>query len=435
MRVERTDRAAARSSRQPTEEHQGRFGVSVEQGALFVMPTPSLGQAGPVATWITTAGWAAAAERLIGGAWVLTPEGIFTPEEIRRLASRPTLAPRGRAASHGLIYRMAAAAKYDLRQVGKARRFRRAALDGPWRSCDLEFVWQRHDVFHTAGFEAARAVGSPIVLFVDAPLVWETRKWGIVRPGWGRLIERLGERPQFRNADLVACVSTEVAEQLVARGTPEERILITPCSVDTDVFTQDEEGCRDALGLEGKFVVGWIGSFRRFHGVDMALEAAATLQESIPELALLLVGDGRERPRMQELAGSLGLENVVFTGTVPYDEIPRYLATMDVAILMHGGEQEFHLSPLKLKEYMACGKAIVAPRVGEIARELTDGREALLVPPSDVGALAGSVKRLHREANLRHALGRAAREKVVRDGSWQRQVERMRNALDRRPSR
>jgi glycosyltransferase involved in cell wall biosynthesis len=400
--------------------------VSTQRGALFVMPSPSHNQSGPVATWITTAGWAAAAEKLLGQAWICSPDGVLSAEQARKLASRPSLAPQGRSTAHGLVYSLAATAKYDLRQWHKARRFSGAAREGPWSLYDLAFVWQRHDLFHTAGFEAARTFGKPLVLFVDAPLVWETKKWGIGRPGWGWLVERLGERPQFRKADLVACVSEEVADQVVARGARDERIMVTPCSVDTDVFTPGpSDRVKESLGLSGKFVIGWVGSFRRFHGVEMALQATAALRSRIPGLALLLVGDGRERPRMQKLTETLGLRDVVFTGTVFHQDIPQYLQAMDVALLMDDGQHQFHYSPLKLKEYMACAKAIVAPRVGEMARVLADGRDALLIPPGDVSMLVRSIERLHDHPELRRALERAARQRAEQEGSWRLHVERL----------
>lgn len=404
--------------------------MSREEAALFVMPSPSKGQAGPVGVWITAAGWAGAAEQIWGRAWIRTPEGVHTPEEARVMASRPDLAPPGGIRNRGSFLDLAATARHDLRQWGKARRFRRAALDGPWNSYDLMFVWQRHDIFHRAGFDVARALKKPLVLFVDAPLVWETAQWGVRRPGWGRLLEFLGEWPQFRGADLVACVSDEVAEQVVARGGSERRILVTPCSVDTDLFAPVRaDGLRDTLGLGEKFVIGWAGSFRRFHGVEIALEAIARLQTTIPEVALLLVGDGRERPRMQALAEQLRLRTVVFTGTVPHGNLPRYLGAMDVALLLDEGRHSFHYSPLKLKEYMACARAVVAPRVGEMVRTLSDGQEALLIPPGDAGALAAAIERLHRDPLLRQFVGTAAREKALRDGSWRRQVERAWDAV------
>ena len=81
--------------------------------------------------------------------------------------------------------------------------------------------------------------------------------------------------------------------------------------------------------------------------------------------------------------GTLGLRNVVMTGTVGYLEIPEHVAAMDVAVITDRGTGSFHYSPLKLREYMAAGKAVIAPRIGEMARWLADGEDAVLVESGD----------------------------------------------------
>jgi glycosyltransferase involved in cell wall biosynthesis len=403
-----------------------------KRGALFVMPSPSAGQSGPVAVWITAAGWAEAARKRCGHAWVLTPNGICSPKEASELATRPSLAPAKRRRWRRFVPVTLRTAVKDVLQIPKARRYRSAAMQhGPWNEHDLAFVWQRHDFFHTAGFEVARARGVPIVLFVDAPLVWEARKWGVRRPGWGKLLEIAGERRQLRSADLVACVSDEVADELKTRGVDANRIVVTPCSVDLDVFTPEASGnsVRERLGLEGKFVVGWLGSFRRFHGVELALQAAALVQDRLPDLALLLVGDGLERPGVERLARELGLRNVHFTGTVPYSDVAAHIGAMDVSLVLDRGEQGFHYSPLKLREYMACGRAVIGPRVGELERILTDGVNGLLVQPGDPEALAEAIEKLHHDPKRRQLMGSAARAKVAEEWSWDRQLERVLDAL------
>jgi glycosyltransferase involved in cell wall biosynthesis len=407
------------------------------RGALFAMPTSSSGQPGPVAVWITASGWAAAARQMWGQAWVVTPEGVLSPEEARGVATGSRLRPATRPTWKRHVPRPAATLAKDAGRLVRARRFRRAAQRGPWDGSDLVFVWQRHDLFHTAGFEVGRARGCPVILFVDAPTVWEERRWGVRRPGWGKFLERIGELPQFRSADLVACVSEEVAEALVDRDVPEDRVLVTPCVADLGLFTPEANrgALRDELGLRDRFVVGWVGSFRRFHGVELALEAAASLRDSIPNLSLLLVGDGLERPRLETLAQDLGLRDVIFTGTVSYEEMPRYIAAMDLALVLDPGNGEFHYSPLKLREYMACARAVLAPRVGQVGRFLTDGVDAILVDPGDARALARGIEHAYWQPGLREALGAAARTKVAEEGSWDRQVERAVQAVNGRARR
>lgn len=398
---------------------------------LFLMPYATAGQQGPVAVWITAVGWATAAARRSGDALMLSPEGVMTPEEAIDRATSPSLAARERTRWRRLVPAALATGVKDVRRWRRARRFRRTIRGGPWEPADVRFVWQCHDLFNRAGIDLARALDRPLVLFVDAPLVWEARKWGVRRPGWGRLLEMIGEDPLLRAADLVACVSEEVADEVRRRGVPEGRILVTPCGVDIERFSPavSGEAIRRRHDLGGRFVVGWVGSFRRFHGLDIALTAASALQDEAPDLTFLLVGDGEDRPRIERRARDLGLRNVLVTGTVPHAEIPQHIAAMDVALVLDRGDRDFHYSPLKLREYMASGKTIVAPDVGQVARALRHGSAGLLVEPGDPETLASAIRRAHDDPQLRRRLGSAAREEAVDGSSWDLQLQRVEHVL------
>ena len=403
--------------------------------ALFVMPTVTAGDSGPVAVWVSAAGWAGAARRLLGEAWILSPEGVFSPDDALEHASRPALVPKVRGPWRRYAPASAVTAYKDLRRVRRARGFSRIAAGTALPGPKPVFVWQRHELFHTAGFDLARRLSRPLVLFVDAPQVWEERQWGVRRLGWAAVLEAAGDRRLLRSADVLACVSEEVAGAVAALGVHENRILVTPCSVDPAQFGPDVPGhtVRERLGLQDRLVVGWIGSFRPFHGLDLLLEAANSLANRIPNLTILLVGDGQERPRLERLARLNGSLNVVFTGTVPYGQMAEHIAAMDVAVLPAEASNGYHYSPLKLVEYMASGKAIVAAQVGQVGRFLSDGVDALTVPAGNAPALAGAIERLAADPALRCAIGTRARETAVRERSWDRQVQQVLEAIARHP--
>jgi glycosyltransferase involved in cell wall biosynthesis len=407
-------------------------------GVLLIMPTDQTKHAGPVSVWITAAGWAAAARKRYGAAWLLTPSGVLTPEEARALASDPTRhRTREKPAWRRHVPLIASTLVKDVRSLVNARRFHGSALRGPWEHQSPAFVWQHHELFQRGGMTAARRLGCPLVVFVDAPVVWEGKQWGVQRPGWSRLLEAVGERPQLREADVVACVTEEVAEETLRLGADAERVLVTPCSVDTDSFHPGVSGrdVRRRLGLDGNFVVGWIGTFHRFHGLDLLVEAAARAQRNVTDLCLLLVGDGLDRPRIQALCQQLGIRKVVLTGTVPHDEVPEHIAAMDVAVIVDPGRETFHYSPLKLREYLACGRPVVAPRSGELLRNLRDGVEAVLIPPGHSGALSNALEGLSRNPELRSLIAAFGHQRVLSEWTWETQLEAVEQLVDRLPQR
>jgi glycosyltransferase involved in cell wall biosynthesis len=219
-----------------------------------------------------------------------------------------------------------------------------------------------------------------------------------------------------------------VVDQVARLGVPDRRVLLTPTGVDLDAFAEppDPAPLRHRLGLDGRFVVGWVGSFRPFHALEQVVQAVA----SVPDANLLLVGDGPDRPRIERLAHASGVP-AAFTGTVPHDRLPDYLGTMDAAVVLARPGAPFHYSPLKLAEYMAAGLAVVAPAVGEIPERLTDGVDALVVPPHDPVALAEALRRLRDDPEERHRLGKAARTAAEATWSWTHQVRRVIDALER----
>jgi glycosyltransferase involved in cell wall biosynthesis len=377
--------------------------------------------------WMMAAGWAAAGEEIFGRSWLITEDGVFAPEQARSLASRKSLASSGSTSWKRHIPTVIKTAMKDVRDYRRARRLARGLPQGEWEQAgEIAFVWQRHDLFQSAGHVLAQRLGAPLALCVDAPVVWEARRWGVKRPGWGRLLERFGENPHLGAADVVLAVSDEVAQQVQERGVPADRILVTPNGVDIHFFTPDAHGerVRDLHGLAGKFVVGWTGGFHKFHGLDLAIDAMASLRQEIADLALLLVGDGVERMRLEQRAADLGLDNVVFTGTVGHDEIPAHIAAMDVAIVLSPRDGRFHYSPLKLREYMACARPVIASRAGELAEFITEGVDGLLVEPGSVEELAGAVRFLYDDPDVRASMAEAGRAKMVREGSWELQVRR-----------
>jgi glycosyltransferase involved in cell wall biosynthesis len=401
--------------------------VSHDRGAVFVMPRKSTEWADAAAMWITVAGWASAAADRLGHAWIVTPDAVADAETVLGYATDQHKRPI-RDRRHMPVF-LRTGAK-DVLRMRDMRRYQDVGDRAEWGSVDLAFVWQHHDLFHSAGRPLALRRRCPLVAYVHAPQVWEAARWGVRRPGWGGLLERFGERAQLLHSDVIAVVSREVADEVVRFGVDEKRVLVSPMAVDADRFSPDVSGdsIRRRFDLERHFVVGWTGSFRSFHGLELAIEAFADLHREVRDTRLLLVGDGAERESLETLARALGVADaVVFAGAAAHTELPSYVAAMDTAVVTARADQNFHYSPLKMREYLAAGVPVIAPRIGEIARTLTDGVDALLYEPGDRSAFAACMRRVADDRDLGGSLGKAGRQLMLRTGTWAVQLDRLLN--------
>jgi glycosyltransferase involved in cell wall biosynthesis len=400
-------------------------------GAVFVMPRGAGGWGGGTGLWVTVAGWAEAARRRFGQAWVATPDAVMSPAAT--LAAVQPLADEAPVTSDtrrfAWVPELGRTAVKDIQRARAARAFRDVGEPDDWRDAALAFVWQHHDLFADPGRLLARRHGVPLVSYVHAPQVWEARRWGVERPGWGGVVERVGERRQLAKSDVVACVSDEVAGELGRFGVPDERILVSPMAVDAERFAPDDTGrlaTRRALGLDNAFVVGWLGTFRGFHGLDVVVDAFARLRGHTPEARLLLGGAGARAAAVRERAVTRGIDAaVVLAGEVAHTNAPAFLAAMDVAVVSAPPDAPFHYSPQKLREYLAVGLPVAAPRAGEIPGFLRDGEDALLYDAGDVGALAGVLERLHDDGSLASRLGERGRALVEATSTWDIRLDQL----------
>ena len=214
------------------------------------------------------------------------------------------------------------------------------ALDAAHRECPFDLVYERYSLWLRAGAGFARRHDLPYVVEVNSPLRDEQRTYRHL--AWEVRAARV-EHLVFSCATRVVAVSSEVAAYVRARMRHHDRVKVVENGVDLARYRTPPLYARS-----GTFRIGFVGSLKPWHGVDVLIAATARLRHRMPSVRLVIVGDGPERASLHRQACEAGLaDDVEFVGNVPKREVPRWLATMDVVTAPYPALDGFYFSPLK----------------------------------------------------------------------------------------
>jgi glycosyltransferase involved in cell wall biosynthesis len=295
-----------------------------------------------------------------------------------------------------------------------------------------DVVHERNGLYKMGVAMACKRLKLPYVLFFDADDIFELDFLG--KPVTGILRWRAKQiiRYTVKTANSIICVSEATRKRLVnIWHVPSDKIVVFPNCVDVNLYRpypEKRHEIRASFGLSDQPVVIYVGNFYRWHDVATLLEAFVQVLSTYPDTILLLIGDGETRQDMEKLSSDLQIEHAVkFTGRLPHTEIPYLVSAADVAVSPYPKMKDaWWGSSMKLFEYMASGRAIVASNIGEqVSEVIQNGSNGLLVEPEDASALASAVITLIHDPSLRSQLGQRAREDVVLKYSWEQYISRL----------
>ena len=284
-------------------------------------------------------------------------------------------------------------------------------------------ILERLSLFGHVGIDLADSLGVPLVVEVNAPLTDEARRFRSLQLSD---LARQIERRVLARADALLAVSKPLAQWLTENEVSPDKVHVVVNGVDVARFeaAPSREDCRAKLGLTDEFCVGFVGSLKDWHGVDVLLGAFRLLLRDDPSARLLIVGSGPAEARLRRAAVEMEMaDSVHFTGAVPHDRVPELLGAMDVAVAPFRHQDCFYFSPIKVFEYMACGACVVASRLGQIAEVIEDGVNGLLCAPDDERDLLAALTRARKSPDLRRRLGTAALHTVRDRYTWARAAE------------
>jgi glycosyltransferase involved in cell wall biosynthesis len=406
-----------------------------KNSSIFVIPRASTAWSGNEAGWITASGWAAAGQQLWGDALVATTDGVFSPMEAtlfpRRTGAKAVMKGNGKIIRRFVPEFFITAYKDYKLKTGKPETWpieKSDLLD----SRNIRMVWERHDLFPGIGRKLADRFNVPLVTSVEAPAVWEAKKWGVVRPIWGPLLERYVEASSLKKSDLVSCVSEEVRAKVIEMGVLPEKVIVSHNRVNSLIFHPHVNGeqVKQTYSLDGKRVIGWTGSFRKFHGLDTVVKAFSKVHDRFNDTILMLIGDGMELENIARLADDLGIrDKVILPGRHPVTKIPEFLINFQIGLVSAQSSEGFHYSPLKLREYLATGIPIISARAGNIPDVFTDRKDLLLYEAGNADDLAGKITELLEDSALRKNLRENAIRLFETEGTWLHELKLVCNKL------
>lgn len=317
-------------------------------------------------------------------------------------------------------------------------------LEGVLHAYRPQVLYERYSLFGSAGAELAARLGLPHLLEVNAPLAAEQRRHRGLGEPWASVAAAM-ERELLLSADRVIAVSRPLGDWIEGLGVPPARLRVLPNGVDPERFAPSPEqgaAARRRLGIDEAPLVGFVGSLKPWHDVPTLLRALALLRAGRAggpaagaQARLLIVGDGPGRAELEATARALGLrEAVLFTGAVPHEEVPALLAALDVAVapcpaatrdpLNEDEGPRDYFSPLKLFEYLAAGRPVVATDGAPSRQAIEHGRTGWLTPAGDAGALARALAAVLEDPVAALRVAREGRRRVLRRHSWRETARR-----------
>jgi glycosyltransferase involved in cell wall biosynthesis len=289
----------------------------------------------------------------------------------------------------------------------------------------FDVIHERFNLLALGGAWASKRLGIPFVLEVNADLLEQRKFKGVPEKGLRRLFAVWATRMCFSAAAKIICISAGLKDHLHKNWKIEEsKLIVLPCAADVEAFgpNHNPDLVRHGLGLTTEPVVIWVGGFYPWHDLDLLLKSFTFVLQRHPSAKLVLVGDGPIRPMVKQMIEKNGLgQSVIMTGAIAHAAVPEMLSIADIAVVpsaavsaSHGGTG----TPLKLFEYMAAGKAIIATALDEAAEVIRNGHNGLLVAPGDVNGFSEAMLTLLNNPKERDRLGQNARQQAIKLYSW-----------------
>lgn len=289
-----------------------------------------------------------------------------------------------------------------------------------------DLVISRLDNYLFSSLLVCKLLRIPLVIEADAPGRYEIQKFCPEFRHMAR-IARWIENITMNHAELSICVSETMRSYFILEGTRPEKVLTISNGADMEQFNPARRSPEllSKYQLTDKVIIGFIGSFHAWHGVENMIHAIGHVFMKYSNVAFLLIGQGGAmRDKLKELAQEKQFASrIILIDYVDYAAIPEYVATMDICLALYPNLPFFYFSPMKVYEYMASGKAVIASRIGQIEDIIQNNENGLLYEPDQTDRMTAALEYLIENPARRTQIGESARKTIEQMHSWKHKAQ------------
>lgn len=279
----------------------------------------------------------------------------------------------------------------------------------------INIIYTRHETFNFVPLIISKLLNIPYVVEINGLVIEERRLSGASK----QLIafSRFSEKISYKYATRIISVTQDIKNCIVERyNIPDEQIVVIENGANIDLFKPMEQN-KLSLGLDENYnYVGYVGSFARWHGLENLIKSAPMVLKVFNNTKFIFVGDGQLKDEMFNLVDTLNLrDNFIFVGRAPHNKVPQYITNFDVCMILK--DKNIPGSPLKLWEYMACGKPVIATNTSDF-KVLEEFEAGILIDSEKYENTGNAIITLLENNKLREKMGLNGRKYVVENRSW-----------------
>ena len=276
-----------------------------------------------------------------------------------------------------------------------------------------DFIYERYALYSFVGVWIANKLSIPIILEVNTPYAhaWD-KYYKLYFPAFAKKVEKY----ILNAADHVITV-TEIQKGFLAEHyLNEDDISVAQNAINSDEFNPNIEPIQLNWNINDPIVIGFVGTMNRWQGIPILSDVIPTVIKAIPNAVFLLVGDGEFKATLESEINKLNLQDsVMFPGRVAHIDVPRYVSAMDITILP---DSNTHGSPMKIFEYMAAKKAVIAPDVEPVREIIEHNKTGLIIDRSNSDQLSDAIIELLTNMDKRDYLSNNAYDYVTENHTW-----------------